>query len=65
MRPRLLTPGEVARRMGVSVSTLRRWEDRGLIDAHRTAGRHRRYEAGEVDALADWIADQTDKEPAT
>jgi len=51
--------------MGVSVSTLRRWEDRGLIDAHRTAGRHRRYEAGAVDALADWIADQTDKEPAT
>jgi MerR family redox-sensitive transcriptional activator SoxR len=39
----LLTIGEVARRAGVSVATLRYYEQRGLVVATRTSGNQRRY----------------------
>jgi MerR family redox-sensitive transcriptional activator SoxR len=39
----LLTIGEVARRAGVSVATLRYYEQRGLVVATRTGGNQRRY----------------------
>jgi MerR family redox-sensitive transcriptional activator SoxR len=38
-----LTVGEVARRSGVTVSTLHFYEAQGLIDSTRTAGNQRRY----------------------
>ncbi|MGF6346508.1 redox-sensitive transcriptional activator SoxR [Variovorax sp. W2I14] len=38
-----LTVGEVARRSGVSVSTLHFYETQGLIRSSRTAGNQRRY----------------------
>lgn len=41
MRERL-TPKQVARAIGVSESSLKRWCDRGLIPFERTAGGHRR-----------------------
>lgn len=37
-----LTPKQVARALGVSESTLKRWCDRGLLPTIRTAGGHRR-----------------------
>lgn len=40
----LLTVGEVARRSGVSVATVRFYEDRGLVTSTRTAGNQRRFE---------------------
>lgn len=39
-----LTIGEVADRLGISTSALRFYERRGLIDATRSSGGHRRYE---------------------
>ncbi|MCR6492951.1 redox-sensitive transcriptional activator SoxR [Cellulomonas sp. P24] len=39
----VLTPGQVAERSGVAVSTLHFYEREGLIHAHRTAGNQRRY----------------------
>lgn len=40
----VLSIGELARRAGVSESTLRAWERRyGLLEPERTAGGHRRY----------------------
>ncbi len=39
----LLTIGEVARRAGVPVPTLRYYEQRGLLAATRTTGNQRRY----------------------
>jgi len=40
-----LRAGEVARRLGVAVTTVRTWDRRyGLGPAHREAGRHRRYD---------------------
>jgi MerR family transcriptional regulator, light-induced transcriptional regulator len=43
-----LTPRQVARAMGVSEASLKRWCDRGLIPSVRTAGGHRRLELGAV-----------------
>jgi MerR family redox-sensitive transcriptional activator SoxR len=40
---RYLSIGEVSRRSGVSVSALRFYESRGLIQSIRGAGNHRRY----------------------
>ncbi|MDE2610697.1 MAG: redox-sensitive transcriptional activator SoxR [Burkholderiales bacterium] len=41
--PAALPVGELARRSGVSVSTLHFYETKGLISSHRTAGNQRRY----------------------
>lgn len=39
----LLTPGEVAKRSGVAVSTLHFYESKGLITSRRNGGNQRRY----------------------
>jgi excisionase family DNA binding protein len=36
--------GEAAKELGVSISTLRRWESEGKITSERTHGKHRRYD---------------------
>ncbi len=43
MATETLSIGEAARRAGVSVATLRFYEDRGLIRAERTGGNQRRF----------------------
>ncbi len=43
-RTDLLTIGEVARRAGVSVATVRFYEEKGLLRSTRTAGNQRRFE---------------------
>ena len=47
---KLISPKQVARAIGVSESTLKRWCDRGLIPMTKTAGGHRRME---VEAVVD------------
>jgi MerR family transcriptional regulator, light-induced transcriptional regulator len=44
----LLSPKQVARAMGVSESSLKRWCDRGLIPTIRTAGGHRKLPVAAV-----------------
>ncbi|MEQ8651302.1 MAG: redox-sensitive transcriptional activator SoxR [Kiloniellales bacterium] len=44
----LLTIGETARRCGVATSTLRFYEDRGLINPSRTSGNQRLYHRSEL-----------------
>lgn len=44
-RPGLLTVGQTARIVGVSPSTLRLWENVGLISPNRSAGRYRLYDS--------------------
>lgn len=46
-----LTPTEVSKRLRVSPLTLRKWADKGLIQAITTLGGHRRYPLGEVERL--------------
>ena len=49
--PELLSPSQVAEAFAVDPKTVTRWAKRGLIDAIRTPGGHRRYRKAEVEAL--------------
>jgi excisionase family DNA binding protein len=51
---KLISPKQVARAIGVSESTLKRWCDRGLISMTKTAGGHRRME---LDAVVRFLRD--------
>jgi PAS domain S-box-containing protein/excisionase family DNA binding protein len=43
-----LSLGQVARALGISTTTARRWADEGLLDTTRTSGGHRRFATSEV-----------------
>jgi excisionase family DNA binding protein len=45
----LLTSADVARLLGVTAATVKRWADMGLLGCARTAGRHRRFAPEEVE----------------
>ena len=47
---RMLTIGEVARRLGLAVDTVRRMADEGVIESERTCGGHRRFREDVVEA---------------
>ncbi|MFN3946036.1 MAG: redox-sensitive transcriptional activator SoxR [Allosphingosinicella sp.] len=47
-----LSIGELARRTGLSVSAIRFYEERGLIQPHRTAGNQRRFLRSDVRRLS-------------
>ncbi|OZF33163.1 hypothetical protein CH296_11035 [Rhodococcus sp. 14-2496-1d] len=47
----LLTVGEAAKLLHVSVATLRRWESDGRVVAARTPTGHRRFRRTDIDAL--------------
>lgn len=48
----LLTPKQVARAIGVSDASLKRWCDRGVLPSYRTAGGHRRIP---LDGVIAWL----------
>ena len=45
---RLLSIKQVANQLGVSVSTLRRWDETGVLVAQRTPKGHRRYDLSKI-----------------
>jgi putative resolvase len=45
---RLVSIGEAAKALGVSITTLRRWEAEGRLVAEHTAGGHRRYDLAKL-----------------
>jgi excisionase family DNA binding protein len=49
---RLVTPKQVAQAIGVSEASLKRWCDKGLLPARRTAGGHRRLP---IDGVVQWL----------
>jgi excisionase family DNA binding protein len=49
---RLISIGEAAKRLGVSISTLRRWEQTGKLASVRAPGGHRRYRLSDIDPTA-------------
>jgi excisionase family DNA binding protein len=44
-----LTTSEAARRLGVSLSTVRRWSDMGYLRGYRTPGGQRRFSIQQLD----------------
>src|SRR6185436_4718632 len=48
----LLTIGELARRTGLSVSAIRFYEQRGLVEAVRTGGNQRRFPRADIRRLS-------------
>ena len=53
---RHLRSTEIARLLGVSVATVKRWTDSGLLLAERTAGGHRRFSPAVVERAASQLA---------
>jgi excisionase family DNA binding protein len=50
--PRLgLSISEAAKLLGVSLSTVRRWSDAGVLPSYRTPGGQRRYNREQLDAF--------------
>ena len=45
---RLVAIGEAAEALGVSITTLRRWEAEGKLIPERTAAGHRRYDLSKL-----------------
>jgi putative resolvase len=45
---RIVSIGEAAEALGVSISTLRRWETQGRLVPERTIGRQRRYDLAKL-----------------
>lgn len=45
---RLVNISEAAKALGVSITTLRRWDASGRLAAERTAGGHRRYDLAKL-----------------
>ncbi len=51
LRPRYLTVGQTARILGISPSTLRLWENVGLVSPARSSGRYRLYDPELLEVL--------------
>lgn len=47
----LLSIGDTARALGVSVPTIRRWQEQGKIAGTRTLGNQRRFARSEVERI--------------
>ena len=45
---RLITIGEASNILGVSISTLRRWDKDGRLKPEKTASGHRRYDISKL-----------------
>src|SRR5512145_2779108 len=48
----LLTSAQVARLLGVTPATVKRWADAGLVPCARTVGAHRRFRPEEIARFA-------------
>ncbi|MHA1947456.1 MAG: IS607 family transposase [Candidatus Hodarchaeales archaeon] len=51
MKPKYITIGEVARRLGKTTTTIRRWEREGIIKALRTPTGHRMFPETEINRV--------------
>jgi excisionase family DNA binding protein len=49
---KLMNIGEAAERLGISPTTLRRWEQSGKLIPERTQGNQRRYRLSQIEPVA-------------
>lgn len=50
--PEMMVPiSDAARRLGVAIETVRRWENEGKIKSTRTPGGQRRFEISEIERV--------------
>lgn len=56
-----MTTGDVAQRFDVSIDTIQRWTDQGLIECRKLPSGWRRYRPEDVEAFANAMHD---REPA-
>jgi excisionase family DNA binding protein len=56
-----LTASEAAKLLGVSLSTVRRWSDAGVLPTYRTPGGQRRYSRAEVERFVASLQEQRQK----
>jgi len=47
----MLSPGDVARELGVDPKTVTRWANAGILDCIRLPGGHRRFSREHVDKM--------------
>ena len=57
----LATIGEAAKELGVSISTLRRWDKEGRLVAEKTASGHRRYDLSKLKPQAFRLVKQEER----
>ncbi len=62
---KFLSIGEAASRLGVSVATVRRMEERGQLIPIRTEGGHRRFDESQVAALRERLGDPHSRDSTT
>lgn len=62
---RFISIGQAAERLGVSISTLRRWEAQGKLVAERTTSGHRRYSIEQLARLGANSAQEVSCVPAS
>jgi excisionase family DNA binding protein len=61
INPRLgLSTSKVARQLGVSLGTVRRWSDLGHLRAYRTPGGQRRFNPEQVEAFLRSLEEERD-----
>ena len=60
---RLLTIGEVATILGVSIAGLRKWADAGQIPVTRLPGGHRRWSREQVAQIQRQLTGENEREP--
>lgn len=53
------TTSEAARRLGVSLSTIRRWSDMGYLRSYRTPGGQRRFSVQQLDEFLESLESGT------
>ena len=53
------TTSEAARRLGVSLSTIRRWSDLGYLRSYRTPGGQRRFSVQQLDEFLESLESDT------
>ena len=56
-----LTASQAARRLGVSISTVRRWSDAGHLKGSRTPGGQRRFSVAQLDEFLDSLSPRDER----